>query len=187
MGGIFRITTPEFRMTNDGSGSLTCCAVADDGTCAALTCSDSISSDRIVLSFTGHCASAECPAATYTFRVTSGLQNEAFVVSEPDADWLFETTDSTGFVINSGELSDDDVTPVLPVALDPVDVSVGRADPATLSLSGQSYTFGFTTTSAVPSDGYFIILLDLNQVVTVSPACQTAVCTFGSVRSSPPQ
>lgn len=58
------------------------------------------------------------------------------MVSEPDEAWLFETTDSSGFVINSGELSDDEVTPVLPVALNPVDVSVSRADPATLALSG---------------------------------------------------
>lgn len=107
-GGFFRITTPEFRAV--ASGDAFAC---EDGDGTAYTCSGSVNSDdemEILIT----CA-AGCAAGDYTFKVTAGLQNPDFVpeCGVPTTFWLFETTNSSGEVVNSGQIECDEVSDIL--------------------------------------------------------------------------
>jgi len=96
--------------------------------------------------------------------VTTGLQNPAFVpvCGLPTTYWLFETTDSAGFVVNTGKIECDEVSSVLFTELLYGSISVTRG--TDILATASTYTFKFRVTTAVPKGGFFRLVLRLEPV-----------------------
>jgi len=109
--------------------------------------------------------------------VATGLQNPAFVpeCGLPTTYWLFETTDSAGFVVNTGKIECDEVSSVLFTELLYGSISVTRG--TDILATASTYTFKFRVTTAVPKGGFFRLVLDSNQLVNGDQAtCPSATC-----------